>query len=85
MPRHTSTNSLDEDKLSEEGIPTLPILTRVLHRRFIEEQRTIIRTLIRDSYPDKEVYYTIFDMPKIVYEDALEDILGVQHVIYKII
>jgi hypothetical protein len=85
MHRHTSTNSSDEDDCSEEGIPTLPILTRAQRRRFIEEQQGIIRKLIRDSYPDQVVYYTIFDTPKIVYDDALEDILGVQHLIYEII
>jgi len=78
-------NSLDKDHLSEEGIPKLPILTRVQHRRFIEEQRTIIRTLIRDSYPEQVVYYTIFNTSRIIYNDALVDILGVQHVIYEII
>ncbi len=85
MPRRTSTNYSDEDDHSEEGIPTLPILTRAQRRRFIEEQQEIIRKLIRDSYPDQVVYYTIFDMPKIVYDDALEDILGVQNLIYEII
>jgi hypothetical protein len=83
-PRCTSTNSSDEDDLSEEGIPTL-ILTRSQHRQFIEEQREIIRQLIRDFSPEWEVFYTFFDTPKIVHEDALEDILGVQHVIYEII
>ena len=48
MPRRTSTNSLDKDNLSEESIPTLPILTRLQHRKFIQEQRMIIGTLIRD-------------------------------------
>ena len=85
MPRRTSTNSSDKDDLLEEGILTLPILTRAQHRRFIEEQREIIRTLISDSSPEQEVCYTIFDMPKIVYNDTLEDILGVQHIIYEII
>ena len=85
MPRRTLTNSSDKDDLSEEGIPTLPILTRAQHRRFIEEQRTIISKLIRDFSPDREVFYTILDTPKIVHDDALEDILGVQHVIYEII
>ena len=85
MPRRTSTNSSDKDDLSEEGIPTLPILTHAQHRRFIEEQREIIRTLIRDSSPEQEVCYTIFDTPNIVYDDTLEDILGVQHVIYEIV
>jgi hypothetical protein len=85
MPRRTSTNSSDKDNSSEEGIPTLPILTRAQRRRFIEEQQGIIRKLIRDSYPDQVVFYTIFDTPKIMYDDALEDILGVQHIIYEII
>jgi len=85
MPRRISTNSSDEDDLSEEGISTLPILTRSQHHQFIEEKREIIRTLIRDFSPEREVFYTIFDTPKIVHEDALEDILGVQHVIYEII
>ena len=85
MPRRTSTNYSDEDDLSEEGTPILPTLTRAQHRRFIEEQRTIISTLIRDFSPDGEVFYTIFETPRIVHEDALEDILGVQQVIYEII
>jgi hypothetical protein len=76
---------LVEEDLSEEGIPTLPILTRAQHRQFIEEQRSIIRTLIRDFSPEREVFDTIFDTPKIVHKDALEDILGVQHIIYKIL
>ena len=69
----------------EESNPTLSILTRSQHRRFIEEQQGIIRKLIRDSHPERVVFYTIFDMPKIVYDDALEDILGVQNLIYEII
>ena len=85
MPRRTSTNSSDEDDSSEEGNPTLPILTRAQRRRFIEEQQRIIRKLIRDSYPEQVVHYTIFDTPKIVHDDALEDILRVQHIIYEII
>ncbi len=85
MPRRTSTNYSDKDDLSEGGTPTLPILTRAQHRRFIEEQRTIINTLIRDFSPDREVFYTILEMPRIVHEAALENILGVQHVIYEII
>ncbi len=85
MPRRTSTNSSDKDNSSEEGNPTLPILTRAQHQRFIEEQQRIIRKLIGDSYPDRIVHYTIFDTPKIVHDDALEDILRVQHIIYEII
>jgi hypothetical protein len=85
MPRRTLTNSLDEDNLSEDGIPTLPILTRAQHRRLIKEQWTIIRTLIRDFSPKRDVYYTLLDMPQIIHEDALEDILEVQLMIYEII
>jgi len=85
MSRRNSTNSSDEDNLSEEGIPTLPILTRAQHRWFIEEQRTIIRTLISDFSSEHEVFYTIFDMPKIVHEDALEDILVFKVIICEII
>ena len=68
----------------EEGIKTL-ILTLSLHRRFIEEQKEIIRKLIRDFSPEREVFYTFFDTPKIVHEDALEDILVFKEVIYEII
>ena len=68
----------------EEGIQTL-ILTRSLHRRFIEEQKEIIRKLIRDFSPEREVFYIFFDTPKIVHEDALEDILAFKEVIYEII
>jgi hypothetical protein len=80
----TSTYSSDEDDLSEVSIPTLPILTRAQQRRFIEEQRTIIRTLISESFPERVVYYTFFGS-SIVHDDDLEDILGVQSVIREII
>jgi hypothetical protein len=85
MPRRTSTNSSDEDDSSKEGILTLPILTRAQHRRFIEKQQRILRRLIRDLAQDCVVFYTLFDMPQIVHDDTLEDILIVQHVIYEII
>ena len=68
----------------EEGIQTL-ILTRSLHRHFTEEQKEIIRKLIRDFSPEHEVFYTFFDTPEIVHEDALEDILVFKEVIYEII
>ena len=85
MSRRTSTNSLDKEDLSEDCIPALPILTRAQHRRLIEEQRTIIRMLIRDFSPEHEVFYTFFDTPQIIHKDALEDILDVQPMIYEII
>ena len=68
----------------EEGIQTL-ILTRSLHRHFIEEQKEIIRKLKKDFFLEREVFYTFFDTPKIVHEDALEDILVFKEVIYEII
>ncbi len=68
----------------EEVIPTL-ILTHSQHCRFIEEQKEIIRKLIRDFYPEREVFYTFFDTPKIVHDDTLEDILVFKEVIYEII
>jgi hypothetical protein len=85
MPRRTLTNSLDKDDLSEDGIPTLPILTRAQHRRLINKQRTIIRTLSQDFSPERNIYYILFDMPQIFHKDALEDILEVQLMIYEII
>ncbi len=68
----------------EEGIPTL-VLTRSQHHQFIEEQREIIKKRIRDFSPEREVFYTFFDMPKIIHEEALEDILVFKEVIYEII
>ncbi len=85
MPRRTSTISSDEDDSSEEGITSLPILTQAQRRRFIEKQQRIIRKLIRDFAPDRVVFYTSFDTPQIIQDDTLEDILGVQKVIYEII
>jgi len=84
MPR-SSTNYSDEDDSPGEGYPTLLILTRAQHQRFIEEQQRIIRKLIRDFYSDRTVHYTLFDMPKIVHDNILGDILRVQHIIYEII
>jgi len=60
-------------------------LTRSQRRWFIEEQKEIIRKLIRDFYPECEVFYTCFDTPKVVHDDALEDILVFKEVIYEII
>ena len=80
----TSTYSLDEDDLSEVSIPTLPILTRAQQRRFIDEQKKIIRTLISESFLEQVVYYTCFGSST-VHNDALESLLGVQSVIREII
>jgi len=85
-PTQTTINIIKEHLMpdEEEGIQTL-ILTRSLHRRFIEEQKEIIRKLIRYFFPEREVFYTFFDTPKIFHEDALEDILVFKEVIYEII
>jgi len=80
----TSTYCSDEDDHLEVSIPTLPILTRAQHRRFIEEQKKIIRTLISKSFPEQVVYYTCF-CSSTVHVDALESILEFQSVIREII
>ena len=84
MPR-SLTNYSDKDESPEEGHPVLPILTKAQRLRFMEKQQRIIRKLIRDFSPDQTVHYTLFDMPKIVHNNALGDILRVQHIIYEII
>ena len=63
----------------------MPLLTCAKHQWFIEEQRTIISKLIRHFSLDREVFYTIFDNPKIVHDDSLENILGIQQVINEIL
>ena len=85
MSRRTSTNSSDDDTLSEECIPTLPILTRSQQRRFIQEQQTVIESLIRDFSPYHQVFYTLFDTPRIVRDGALEEIMCVQEAFNEII
>ena len=79
-----STYSSDEDDLSEISTPTLPILTRAQQRRFIDEQKKIIRTLISESSSEQVVYYTCFGSSTI-HDDALESLLGVQSVVREII
>ena len=85
MSRRTSTSSSDDNTLSEESIPILPILTRSQQRRFIQEQQTVIKSLIRDFSPDHQVFYTLYDSPRDVQDGALEEIMGVQKVINEII
>ena len=79
-----STYSSDEDDLSEISTPTLPILTRAQQRRYIDEQKKIIRTLISESSSEQVVYYTCFGSSTI-HDDALESLLGVQSVVREII
>jgi hypothetical protein len=82
MPSN-STYSSDEDD-PRNSIPTLPILTRAQQRRFIDEQKKIIRTLISESFSEQVVYYTCFGSST-VHDDTLESLLGVQSVIREII
>jgi hypothetical protein len=85
MSRRTSTSSSDDNTLSEESIPTLPILTQSKQRRFIQEQQTVIESLIRDFLPDRQVFYTLYDSPRDVQDGALEEIMCVQKVFNEII
>ena len=85
MSRRTSTRSSDDSTLSEESTPALPILTRSQQRRFIQEQWTVIESLMRDFSPDQQVYYTLYDSPRDAQDGALEEIMGVQKVINEII
>ena len=63
----------------------MPILTHAQHRWFIVEQRIVISVLIEDYSLERVVFYTTFDTPKIAHNDALEDIQGVEEIIYEII
>jgi hypothetical protein len=85
MSRRTSTNSSGNNTLSEESIPTLPILTRLQLRRFIKEQQTVIESLIRDFSPDHQVFYTLFNTPRIVRDGALKEIMCIQEALNEII
>ena len=84
MPRRASAHSSDEDNSLEVGTPHLPILTRAQRQRFIEEQQKILQKLIRTYSSDQTVFYTLFDTLG-VFDDELEELLGVQKVIYEII
>ena len=84
MPRRVSSYHSDEDSSLEVGTPYLPILTRAQHRRFLEDQKRIIRHIIRTYSSDRTVFYTLFDTPG-VFDVELEELLGVQKVIYEII
>ncbi len=85
MSRCTSTNSSNNNTLLEESIPTLPILTRLQLRRFIKEQQMVIESLIQDFLPNHQVFYTLFDTPRIVRDGALEEIMCIQEALNEII
>jgi hypothetical protein len=82
MPSNLTYSSDEDDP--RNSIPTLPILTRAQQRRFIDEQKKIIRTLISESFSEQVVYYTCFGSST-VHDDTLESLLGVQSVIREII
>ena len=84
MPRRISSYHSDKDSSLEVGTPHLPILTRAQRRRFLEDQKRIIRHIIRTYSSDRTVFYTLFDTPG-VFDVELEELLGVQKVIYEII
>jgi len=84
MPRRTSSHFSDKDNSLEVGTPHLPILTRAQRRRFLEEQQKTIKQIIRTYSSDRTVFYTLFDTPGVL-DVELEELLGVQKVIYEII
>jgi hypothetical protein len=80
-----NANANKDTTLSEEVDP-FPVLSCEECSRFIEKQRIVIRSLIREFGLEREVHYTTFSPPfGIVYEVALVDILELDLVIYKII
>jgi hypothetical protein len=84
MPRSISSYHSDEDSSVGVGTPYLPTLTRSLRQRFLEDQKRIIRHIIRKYARDRTVFYTSFDTPG-VFDAELEELLGENKVIYEII
>ena len=84
MPRSISSYHSDEDSSVGVGTPYLPTLTRSQRRRFLEDQKRIIRHIIRKYARDRTVFYTSFDTPG-VFDAELEELLGETTVIYEII
>jgi len=80
-PTQTTINIIKEHLMpdKEEVIPTL---IRSQHRRFIEEQKEIIREIIRDFSPEREVFYTFFATPKIVIYEIIFDQRGTDFLFY---
>ncbi len=80
-----NTNANKDDSILEKVHPS-PVLSCKERSRFIEKQRIVIRSLIREFGLEREVHYTTFNPPfGFVYEDALADILELDLVIYEII
>jgi hypothetical protein len=84
MPRSISSSHSDEDSSVGVGTPYLPTLTRSQRQRFPEDQKRIIRHIIRSYAIDRTVFYTSFDTPS-VFDAELEELLGETTVIYEII
>ena len=84
MPRSISSYHSDEDSSMGAGTPYLPTLTQSQRQRFLEDQKRIIRHIIRSYARDRTVFYTSFDTPG-VSDAELEELLGETTVIYEII
>ncbi len=81
MPRSISSYHSDEDSSVGVGTPYLPTLTRSQRQLFLEDQRRIIRHIIRKYARDRTVFYTSFDTPG-VFDAELEELLGETKVIF---
>ncbi len=57
-----NVNANKDDKLLEEVDPFL-VLSCKERSRYIEKQRVLIRSLIREFGPEREVHYTTFHPP----------------------
>jgi hypothetical protein len=69
-----------------EEVDPFPVLSCEERSRYIEKQRVLIRSLIREFWLEREVHYSTFNPPfGFVYEGALADILELDLVIYEII
>jgi hypothetical protein len=82
---NSNVSANKKDNLLEEVDP-FPVLSCEERSRYIEKQRVLIRSLIREFGLEREVHYTTFNPPfGIVYEGALADLLELDLVIYEII
>jgi hypothetical protein len=72
--------------MNADNVNPFPVLSCEERIRYIEKQRDLIRSLIREFGLEREVHYTTFNPPfGIIYEDALADLLELDLIIYKII
>ena len=79
-------NANNADAVDKAEVDPLPLLSCEERSRYIEKQRVLIRSLIREFGLEREVHYTIYNRPfGFVYEGALKDLLVLDLVIYEII